>query len=186
MKAILRAAGGALLPGASGAGVAFLSEEGSNHLAQPSEVLGGVAILRAAEILGKDYIQNPMLVILDAPVVANQLRYFHCGHHAAADVMADLHTLLVPLPPFPDHLDDGVEVLPLLLGAQPLRVVNQRHHPLFLSAVADLTGDENVVRDSLKTACFRLGKAGPDVGMQSRLVVLDRQQVVRPACADLL
>src|SRR5262249_15899230 len=49
-----------------------------------------------------------------------------------------------------------------------------------------LLGHEQVVPDSLQVHSQRLVKRGLDVGVQGRLVVLDRQQVVTACVPDLL
>src|SRR5262245_59667366 len=165
---------------------AILAEQRQHHLPQPGQVLRRVALATAAAVFSEEDIQAPMLSILDAPVGPNPLRQFGGRGGAATDVVGFFHTLLVSHPPRAPHLHHRLEIDPLLCRAQPLRLV-QHHVDAFLVApMALLLTDEQVVPDPLQVDGQGILERGLDVGVQGRLVVLDRQQVVAACVPDLL
>src|SRR5438552_3373892 len=126
--------GGEELAGARGVGAFLLSEEGEGHTADPGEVLAGKAALAAGAVLVEDDVEDPVLMVLDRPVPSRGLAEGLGVLLAAADVIGRLGRLLAFLLALAGHLHDGAEVLPFVLGREPLRRVDHPVGPLFFPA----------------------------------------------------
>src|SRR5205814_7584569 len=101
--------GGADLPGGDGTLGVVLAEDGQGHLAKPGEVLGGVAVIRATAVLSEDDVEDPMLAVLDAPVVPGSLGVELGFVGTAADEVGRLDAFLAVLAADAHHADDGLE-----------------------------------------------------------------------------
>src|SRR5262245_5614743 len=161
-----------------GAFAGVLFEDGQGDAAEPGEVLGGIAGAGAAGVLAEDHVEDPMDAVLNAPMAADP-----CGQHLgqfldAGDVVVRLVAVLVRLTPLAADVDDGLEPLPVGLGAQPRRVVNHRVDPLLLPAVPLLRGVVHPPAQPGEALLLGLLEAGDAVLVQRLLVLLDGQQVL--------
>src|SRR5205823_2276138 len=157
---------------------ARLAEQGQDDLAEPGEVLRGMAVPRPAVVLPEDYVEDPMTAVLDPPVQPNPTGQHLTGGPAAADVVGHLRALLLPLPAPPHDPHDRCQPLPVVLAAQPVGLVQHRVLPLLLPAMSLILTGVAVVPQSLEAGLFGVLEGSNDVGVQRRLVLLDRQQVI--------
>src|SRR6266581_7460555 len=83
-----------------------LAEQGSDHTAKHSQVLRSLSVLEPTVVLPEDHIQHPVQPVLDAPVTAGSAAQFLRAAPTTADVIGNLETFLLALPPRPGHADD--------------------------------------------------------------------------------
>src|SRR5688500_11532015 len=99
-----------------------------------------------ALILCKSYIQNPVQLVLNAPMRPHRLGELPDLQVQTAQVITHLHALFVLLHPCPSHHADGIESQPVLLPSHVVRNLSQIIRSGLLSAMPLLLGAEALDR----------------------------------------
>src|SRR5262245_11368669 len=162
-----------------------LPQQRYRHAPEHRQVLSRVAGPGPALVLAEHHVQDPVQPVLDAPVPPDRGGELPRADGGAADEVVPLLAVRPFDPALAVDHHHRLEVLPLALGPQPLRVVDHRVRPLLPAAVAGLLADVGVETHRREVLLAGLVEAGGDVRVQRRLVLLDRQHVVAFLLADL-
>src|SRR5262249_18009256 len=115
------------------------------HASQAREVLRGMALAHPAVILAEAHVENPMALVFDAPMVADEAVKRDRVRCLAADVIGHLDAGFPVLPALTDCYDDRMQILPGLPVTHPVDVREDPHGAQLSPAMSFVLLGEHVV-----------------------------------------
>src|SRR5260370_496898 len=87
-------------------------DQGMRQLSQSGEILGAVPDPQLVCILTEYYIENPVKLVFDFPVIAHTLQQFACRQYPTGDEIPRFHFDLIVYDPLADDDANGFQALP--------------------------------------------------------------------------
>src|SRR5579875_475533 len=152
---------------------------------QQGEILSAVTLLNPAGVLAKRHVQLPMQAILHPPMIAQRRTVSLHTATTAADKITQLARGLAVYRPLAVALTYHRQLLPLLLPANALRLMNQFINTLLLTAMTFFHRLIYLITCPLAVLVIRLDKTSFNVLTQMLLIVLHGQYVIAAASHNL-
>src|SRR5258708_11567237 len=157
-----------------------------SQLPQQRQVLCAGALGHAIVVLGKSYIQLPMQVVLNPPVIPQNLQIALGAHYFVADEIVRFYSRLLLANLALAHIHpDHTHSFPLVLTAYSLWINQDRTVTPLHSAVATVFRAVLIVLHTFEVCRQRPVNRLLDFLAQRRLIVLRDQDVVTATLDDL-